>query len=57
LNQTAAFEEAVATMNAIRKAAASGDTYAATLLAMSEKNPAAFIAADLSNYRPRKEGF
>ena len=56
MNQTAAFEEAIATMNAIRKAAAEGDTYAATLLSMSEKNPAGFVLADITKYRPKRDG-
>ena len=56
MNQTAAFNEAVETMNAIRKAAAEGDEYALLLLRFAEKNPAAFVQADLSKYRTKRDG-
>lgn len=55
MNQTAQFEEAVATMNNLRAAAKAGDEIAIHLVALADANQPAFALADLSAYRPKRE--
>lgn len=55
MDNTRAFNEAVATMNNIREAAKNGDEYAKELLKMADANHAGFIFADLSKYRPKRD--
>lgn len=53
MNQTAAFEEAVKTMENMRKAAEEGDAEAKSLLALFDaSNPAAALV-DISRFRPK----
>ena len=54
MNQTAAFEEAVQTMNNLREAAKEGDEEAAALLALADANHPGFVLADISKYRPAR---
>ena len=54
MNQTAAFEEAVKTMDNIRAAAKEGDEEAKILLEMADKLQPGFLLADLSKYRPKR---
>ena len=52
MDQRKSFEEAVQTMENIRRAAADGDTEAQRLLALAAANSHAFVLADLRKYRP-----
>lgn len=51
MNQSALFEEAVATMNALRQAAKEGDEEARLLVEMAEKCNPAFVGVDLAKWR------
>ena len=55
MNQTAAFEEAVKTMENLRAAAKGGDAEAARLLALADAAHPSFVMADLSKYRPARD--
>ena len=54
MDQRKAFEEAVRTMENIRRAAANGDPEAQRLLALAAANRPAFALADLRKYRPER---